>query len=107
MTSATPAGYTTVAPWIVTPDTEQLLAFVAAVFDGMELGCVRLADGTVGHAEIRVGDTVLLAFDQRPSWPAMPALLRVFVADADARSEERRVGKECAITCRSRWSPYH
>ena len=25
----------------------------------------------------------------------------------DARSGERRVGKECAITCRSRWSPYH
>ena len=26
---------------------------------------------------------------------------------ATVRSEERRVGKECAITCRSRWSPYH
>ena len=25
----------------------------------------------------------------------------------DARSEERRVGKECQSTCRSRWSPYH
>ena len=24
-----------------------------------------------------------------------------------ARSEERRVGKECTMTCRSRWSPYH
>src|SRR3546814_13989335 len=24
-----------------------------------------------------------------------------------ARSEERRVGKECVITCCSRWSPYH
>ena len=24
-----------------------------------------------------------------------------------ARSEERRVGKECALLCRSRWSPYH
>src|SRR3546814_20315203 len=23
------------------------------------------------------------------------------------RSEERRVGKECGSTCRSRWSPYH
>ena len=23
------------------------------------------------------------------------------------RSEERRVGKECRIGCRSRWSPYH
>ena len=26
---------------------------------------------------------------------------------ADPRSEERRVGKECHLTCRSRWSPYH
>src|SRR3546814_13696977 len=25
----------------------------------------------------------------------------------DQRSEERRVGKECVSTCRSRWSPYH
>ena len=26
---------------------------------------------------------------------------------ATSRSEERRVGKECVSTCRSRWSPYH
>src|SRR3546814_7854120 len=26
---------------------------------------------------------------------------------AESRSEERRVGKECVSTCRSRWSPYH
>src|SRR3546814_12593979 len=43
-------------------------------------------------------------------------LLHVAVADLRAfaefsmkvlRSEERRVGKECVSTCRSRWSPYH
>ncbi|MGI5242642.1 NAD(P)H-binding protein [Dactylosporangium sp. CA-139066] len=79
-----PAGYTTVAPWIVTPDTAGLLGFVTAVFDGVELGRVPLEDGTIGHAEIRVGDTVLLAFDRRPDWPATPSLLRVFVPDADA-----------------------
>src|SRR3546814_1102818 len=28
-------------------------------------------------------------------------------ADLAVRSEERRVGKECVSTCRSRWSPYH
>src|SRR3546814_21086480 len=28
-------------------------------------------------------------------------------ARTPARSEERRVGKECVSTCRSRWSPYH
>ena len=33
-----------------------------------------------------------------------------FTGDEDVtihRSEERRVGKECSLTCRSRWSPYH
>src|SRR3546814_16731284 len=29
------------------------------------------------------------------------------VASDAFRSEERRVGKECVSTCRSRWSPYH
>src|SRR3546814_10408786 len=34
--------------------------------------------------------------------------LRPIYAEADAlRSEERRVGKGCVSTCRSRWSPYH
>ena len=34
------------------------------------------------------------------------AAMRVQTGVAD-RSEERRVGKECSVTCRSRWSPYH
>src|SRR3546814_17469724 len=34
--------------------------------------------------------------------PASQRLLRTA-----SRSEERRVGKECVSTCRSRWSPYH
>src|SRR3546814_6324355 len=34
-------------------------------------------------------------------------LLMVSLLLADERSEERRVGKECVSTCRSRWSPYH
>src|SRR3546814_15426076 len=32
---------------------------------------------------------------------------RVTARRAPQRSEERRVGKECVGTCRSRWSPYH
>src|SRR3546814_10220852 len=32
---------------------------------------------------------------------------RPFADAAAPRSEERRVGKECVSTCRSRWSPYH
>src|SRR3546814_18595532 len=29
------------------------------------------------------------------------------IVERNGRSEERRVGKECVSTCRSRWSPYH
>ena len=43
-----------------------------------------------------------------------PFACKVFVYEGvlragqyDPRSEERRVGKECTIQCRSRWSPYH
>src|SRR3546814_7356573 len=32
---------------------------------------------------------------------------KVLVLYYSTRSEERRVGKECVSTCRSRWSPYH
>src|SRR3546814_15094175 len=31
----------------------------------------------------------------------------IFNVPRTLRSEERRVGKECVSTCRSRWSPYH
>src|SRR3546814_16666036 len=33
--------------------------------------------------------------------------VEIITPQALTRSEERRVGKECVSTCRSRWSPYH
>ncbi|WP_323095341.1 VOC family protein [Intrasporangium sp. YIM S08009] len=78
-----PAGYTDVSAWVVTDDTGAFLDFVTEVFAGEELARVTLEDGSVGHGETRVGDTVVLAFDRRPEWPVMPSLLRVFVPNAD------------------------
>ncbi|MFJ4950465.1 VOC family protein [Streptomyces sp. NPDC088760] len=87
-TNAAPAGYTTVAPWVVTDDTGAFLDFVSRVFGGEELARVPTEDGLIGHGEIRVGDTVVLAFDRHADWPTMPSLLRVFVADADQAFSE-------------------
>ncbi|KQW05342.1 glyoxalase [Leifsonia sp. Root4] len=84
MNHSAPEGYTSVAPWVVTDDTGALLDFITAAFDGVELARVAVEDGTIGHGEIRVGDTVVLAFDRRPDWPVIPSLLRVYVPDADA-----------------------
>src|SRR3546814_4954155 len=42
-----------------------------------------------------------------PNYDA-PLFRQAYIDSAHAaRSEERRVGKECVSTCRSRWSPYH
>src|SRR3546814_15488633 len=53
--------------------------------------------------------------DAQPSACGTPPLLHLvspaetaaFLVRAFGSSEERRVGKECVSTCRSRWSPYH
>lgn len=81
--SSTPAGYTTVAAWVVTEDTGALLDFITQVLHGEEMARVTTEDGSIGHGAIRVGDTVVLAFDRRPEWPVMPSLLRVWVPDSD------------------------
>src|SRR3546814_19205292 len=39
--------------------------------------------------------------------PAGVAIVSVLMICQTLRSEERRVGKECVSTCRSRWWPYH
>src|SRR3546814_2558574 len=56
------------------------------------------------------GDVVL----EQPAEPSAPVVAREQRHDGEplhgrreVRSEERRVGKECVSTCRSRWSPYH
>ncbi|MEV0893694.1 VOC family protein [Promicromonospora sp. NPDC050262] len=97
-TSAAPAGYTSVAPWVVTDDTGAFLDFVTQAFDGEELARVATEDGLIGHGEIRVGDTVVLAFDRRPEWPVMPSLLRVFVPDADAAFDRAVTAGAAVVT---------
>src|SRR3546814_7817613 len=45
--------------------------------------------------------------DHRPQRVVLLGELDVHGRPSGRRSEERRVGKECVSTCRSRWSPYH
>ena len=77
----------TVQPWLVSRDTRRLLDFITAAFEGEQLACIATEDGGVGHAEIRVGQSTLLAFDSRPDWPETFSMLRVFVDDAEAAVE--------------------
>jgi uncharacterized glyoxalase superfamily protein PhnB len=79
-----PEGYASVTPWIVSQDAAGLLDFLAQAFDATELGRVENEDGKVGHAEVRIGDSVVMTFDGRPEWGDTPAFLRLYVGDGDA-----------------------
>jgi uncharacterized glyoxalase superfamily protein PhnB len=83
-TNPVPDGYGTVTPWIVTRDAARLLDFVAAAFGATELARIVGEDGAIGHAEVRIGDSVVMLFDGRPEWPDTPAFLRLYVDDGDA-----------------------
>src|SRR3546814_13706345 len=56
-----------------------------------------MAEGLLAEWRVAEGDVV----------SAGDVLFIVATAKIANRSEERRVGKECVSTCRSRWSPYH
>ena len=79
-----PEGYTTVTPWIISRDTAKVIDYLREAFGAIELGRVIDARGVIGHAEVRIGDAVVMLFDGDPSWPATPAFLRLYVEDARA-----------------------
>jgi PhnB protein len=78
-----PEGYGTVTPWVVTNDTRRLLEFMKQAFDAEELGRVEVEGGAIGHAEARIGDSIIMMFDS-PFPVATPGLLRLYVEDGDA-----------------------
>ncbi|TDE37286.1 VOC family protein [Actinomadura sp. 6K520] len=78
-----PDGQTSVTPWIVTRDTAKAIDFIVEAFGGEELFRYFNEDGSIGHAEVRIGDSIVLLFDARDTWPDTPALLRLYIKDVD------------------------
>jgi PhnB protein len=83
-----PEGCSTVMPWIISRDTAKLLDFMKQAFGAQELSRVYLADGMIGHAEAKIGDSIVGGFDAREGWPDTPCFLRLYVEDADATYQQ-------------------
>jgi hypothetical protein len=60
-----PEGYNAVTPWTISRDTAALLDFVKEAFGAEEIARVPNEDGTIGHAEFRIGDSIVMAFDAK------------------------------------------
>src|SRR3546814_9997343 len=70
---------------------------------------MRISDWSsdVCSSDLQHARLVTALFDALAASASAEALAENWQRIATHRSEERRVGKECVSTCRSRWSPYH
>lgn len=82
-----PPGHHTVTPGAVIPRAAEVLAFLQQAFGGEVVERYDGPDGAIGHAEVRLGDSIVMLGSPSPQWPAMPAALSFYVptgADVDA-----------------------
>jgi PhnB protein len=79
-----PDTYHTVTPYLVVPDADAELTFLKAAFGGTEATCQRNADNTVMHAEIKIGDSLIMLGQAGDQWKAQNAALYLWVDNVDA-----------------------
>ena len=76
--------YRTVTPYLLVADADAEVAFLKAAFGATEANCQRNADNSVMHAEIKIGDSLVMLGQAGGRWKPQPAALYLWVDDVDA-----------------------
>lgn len=88
---AIPEGYHAVTPYLFLKGAAAAIEYYKKAFGATELSRHPSPDGTIGHAEIKIGDSVIMLADEFPDMKALspktiggtPVLIMVYVDDAD------------------------
>lgn len=84
MVNPVPRGYHTVTPYLTVNGVARLLDFLQQAFDATVIERMDGPDGNVMHAEVRIGDSVVMMGDAGGRYPAAPSTLYLYVPDCDA-----------------------
>ena len=76
--------YSTVTPYLLLQDADAELSFLKKAFDAVETSCQRTPENKVMHAELRIGDSLIMLGQSSAQWPPRPAALYLWVDDVDA-----------------------
>jgi PhnB protein len=79
-----PREYHHVTPYLVIQDAAKLIDFLKRVFGASEKEILKTPEGRIMHAEVKIGDSVIMMGEPGGRWKPMPAALYVYVEDADA-----------------------
>jgi PhnB protein len=75
--------YDTVTPYLVVPDADLEIRFLEAAFGATVRSCHRGEDGTVMHAEIVIGSSLVMLGQSNGPWKPLTAAHYVWVPDVD------------------------
>ncbi len=76
-------SYHTVTPYLVVPDADAEVKFLETAFGGTQSMCQRNSDHAVMHAEIKVGDSLIMVGQAREQWKALNAALYLWLENVD------------------------
>ncbi len=79
-----PEGYHTFTPYFVVEGASNFIDFVKDAFGGQEMYRFQAPGGKVGHAEMRVGDSVLMLADTTAEFSPSKMVSYLYVPDVDA-----------------------
>jgi PhnB protein len=79
-----PEGYHTVTPYLTVQGAAKLIKFLKQAFEAQETERITQPNGTIGHAEVRIGDSVVMMTDSAGERKPMPSAMYLYVHDTDA-----------------------
>jgi PhnB protein len=79
-----PLGYHAVTPYLNIQGAAELIEFLQEAFAARLKERIDRPDGAVGHAEVIIGDSVIMLSDPKGDCPPMPGAFYLYVADVDA-----------------------
>jgi uncharacterized glyoxalase superfamily protein PhnB len=78
-----PDGFHTVTPYLISEGADKLIDFIQKAFDAKNIAKHDAPDGSIMHAQATIGDSIIMLSEARGEFKAMPAMLHLYVADAD------------------------
>ena len=77
-------GFSTITPYLLVEGATRLLAFLSEAFAAQVPARETRPDGTIMHAEVRIGDSMLMMGEASSDFGPMPASIYLYVTECDA-----------------------
>jgi uncharacterized glyoxalase superfamily protein PhnB len=79
-----PEGYHTVTPYLIVKGATDLIKFLKNAFDAKERSVFNNEDGSVAHAEVQIGDSIIMLGEASEKFPEMSIMTYLYVKDVDS-----------------------